>query len=215
MRYVFNTTGPYAMRRFLNLPANAAKLQKLKYLECNYFKDAASLNENQKRVLDVISYPSQSYFTKEHEIRVPVGPGTKQLQPLPTTKRMRTKMCVRLVEIPQSVQQPDPTNATRNEESQNARGVDTASSGVASGSDRRPEPPLQTHSEKQPENHTACGAAAASNPIKETLDKEDRDRIDELRQWFRIHRMSISVKTVLEDMTDKLRSWVQEKPRKD
>ena len=30
MRYIFNTTGPYAMRRFLNLPANAAKLQKLK-----------------------------------------------------------------------------------------------------------------------------------------------------------------------------------------
>ena len=64
MRYVFNTTGPYAMRRFLKLPANAFTLQNVKYLDCIYFKDAGSLNENRKRVIDVISYQSQSYFTK-------------------------------------------------------------------------------------------------------------------------------------------------------
>ena len=95
MRYVFHTTGPYGMNRFLKLPVNAAKLERMKFVECNWFKDAEALNENRKRVFDVISYQSQSYFTKEHEIRVQVGLGDKVLLPLPTTKRMRVKSGVR------------------------------------------------------------------------------------------------------------------------
>ena len=87
-------TGPFGMRRLLKLPVNAAKLQRVKYLECNYFKNAESLIESRKRVLDVISYQSQSYFTMEDEIRVPVGLGDKVLPPLPTTKRMRVKSAV-------------------------------------------------------------------------------------------------------------------------
>ena len=95
MRYVFHTTGPYAMNRFLRLPANAATLERMKFVECKYFKDAESLNENGKRVFDVISYQSQSYFTTEHEIRVQVGLGDLELPPLPTSKRMRVKSGVR------------------------------------------------------------------------------------------------------------------------
>ena len=180
MRYVFQTTGPYSMNRFLKLPWLSAKIEKMKILECSHFNETDSLTAEQKRFFDVLSYRSQSYFTKEHEIRVPVGCGTKQLPTLPTTKRMRTKMCVRLMGISQSSHQPEHTNVTRNQESENERGDD-----------------------------------AASNPIKETLDKEDRDRIDELRQWLRIHRNSVSVKTILEDMTEQLRLWVQKGPRKD
>ena len=67
----------------------------MKFLECNYFKDAESLNENGKRVFDVITYQSMSYFTKKHEIRVNVGLGDLELPPLPTSKRMRVKSCVR------------------------------------------------------------------------------------------------------------------------
>ena len=93
MRYVVHTTGLFAMRRFLKLPANAAKWQKVEYLECNYSKDAESLNENRKRVLDVISHQSKSYFTKEHEIHVSVGLGDNVFPPLPT-KRIRVKSAV-------------------------------------------------------------------------------------------------------------------------
>ena len=63
------------------------------YLECNYFKDAESLNENRKRVLDVISHQSKSYFTKEHAIHVSVGLGDNVFPPLPT-KRIRVKSAV-------------------------------------------------------------------------------------------------------------------------
>lgn len=98
MRYVFETTGPYSMNRFLKLRSNATTLKSVGFLECNYFKDADALSNVQKRVYDVISYQSQSYFTKEHSIRVPVGRGDAVLPRFPSTatfpstaRRMRWK----------------------------------------------------------------------------------------------------------------------------
>jgi hypothetical protein len=90
MRYVFHTTGPHSMNRFLTKYRNDVDAD-IKYLECNYFKEVDSLSENRKRLFDVISYPSQSYFTKKHAIHVPVGLGDGSLPLLPTSKRMRVK----------------------------------------------------------------------------------------------------------------------------
>jgi len=90
MRYVFHTTGPHSMNRFLTKYRNDVDAD-IKYLECNYFKEVGSLSENRKRLFDVISYPSQSYFTKKHAIHVPVGLGDGSLPLLPTLKRMRVK----------------------------------------------------------------------------------------------------------------------------
>ena len=43
MRYIWYTTGPYAMNKFLKLPVNRAQMQRLRAIECNSFKDADSL----------------------------------------------------------------------------------------------------------------------------------------------------------------------------
>ena len=48
---------------------------------------------------DVISFQSQSYFTDEDSIRVPVGPGNAELPAFPTMKRMRVKSAVRLMGV--------------------------------------------------------------------------------------------------------------------
>ena len=96
MRYIYNTTGPLCMQRFLRLPANAQDMKTITYLECNYFKDAESLTQKQRRAFDVISHQSNSYFTSAHEILVPVGPGDKSLPPSSTPKRLCVRSASRL-----------------------------------------------------------------------------------------------------------------------
>ena len=98
-RYVFHTTGPRCMNRFFKLPHNVPKLQRMGFLECNFHKHVDSLNENGKRVLDVISHSSFSYMTKVQEIRPPVGLGGQLLPPLPTPKRMRVKSAARRMSV--------------------------------------------------------------------------------------------------------------------
>ena len=70
-------------------------MDKLKFVECNHVQDLESLSGTQKRRFDVLTHQSHSYFTKEHEIHVPVGLGDKVLPPLPRMKRMRFKSGVR------------------------------------------------------------------------------------------------------------------------
>ena len=107
MRYVYGTTGPMSMTKFLRLPINAAKFKAIKYLECNYFKDAESLSPMQQRFFDVISYESNSYFTSEHDILVPVGPGDAQLPPVPTAKRMRVKSAAPSMGVTKNASSPE------------------------------------------------------------------------------------------------------------
>ena len=94
MRYVYNTTGPRSMARFLRRPENKANVKTMKYLECNHFKLANSLTKTDERFFDIISYESNSYFTKAHEILVPVGPGDIHLPAPLRAKRMCHKDCI-------------------------------------------------------------------------------------------------------------------------
>ena len=91
MRYVYNTTGPKSMARFFKLPANAKHIKVMTYLECNHFKLVEFLTQEQLRSFDVISHESNSYFTKDHEINVCVGPGDKSLPARPTAMRVNVK----------------------------------------------------------------------------------------------------------------------------
>ena len=91
MRYVYNTTGPMSMHRFLRESENAPMLKNLKALECNHFKDALKLSAAEKRCFDVLSYESNSYFTKEHEIHVPVGEGDMQIPEFGRSRRLQSK----------------------------------------------------------------------------------------------------------------------------
>jgi len=93
MRYIFHTTGPYCMNRFFKLPCNAEWLaaKSLHYLECNHFKVADRLTVVDKRAFDVISYPSQSYFTDAKAINVPVGDGDKPIPGIVVNRRVGSK----------------------------------------------------------------------------------------------------------------------------
>ena len=79
------------MARFFRLRDNADDVRTLKCLECNYFKDAANLTALQRRVFDVISHESNSYFTTLHRVRVGVGEGDEMLPPPPKALRMYSK----------------------------------------------------------------------------------------------------------------------------
>merc|ERR1711966_114803 len=66
MRYVYNTTGPSAMGRFLRLKANKAEFKQLQYLHINRPEKATVLTFHDRQAYDVISYQSLSYATKDY-----------------------------------------------------------------------------------------------------------------------------------------------------
>ena len=176
MRYVYCTTGPRSMARFLRLPINAAKFKAIKYLECNYFKDTESMSPMQQRFFDVISYESNSYFTSEHAILVPVGPGDAQLPPVPTAKRMRVKSAAPSMGV------------TRNASS----------------------PEKRDHVDEVV--HVQIGAVDMGESVEagvvERECHQDRQRALELKAYLFSHRNSTNTQTLVEDMPEKLQTWI-------
>ena len=93
MRYVYQTTGPAALKRFLD---ELNDYKALGRITCNRFDDYPDLSPKQKEVYDVLTRRSNSYFTNEFEIHVPVS--TKDV-PLPIQytklRRMTSKTWLR------------------------------------------------------------------------------------------------------------------------
>ena len=219
MRYVFHTTGPYGMNRFLKLPVNAAKLERMKFVECNWFKDAEALNENRKRVFDVISYQSQSYFTKEHEIRVPVGLGDKALPPLPTTKRMRVKSKVRRmgvsnvdkdgVQLPAmlAVQAPSQDNHAGPSEASAVAFVDAEGD---SKMDSVADAVVNCLTDLVTELLLDSMIAAVMH--LEGASRQDRYRMNQMKAHFQGYYNCVATKVTLEDMPHELRQWITSDP---
>ena len=81
MRYVYHTTGPVAMKRFLNKRENAPVRSRLLRLRMNWFKDVGALTRADHPHFDVLAAESNSYFTKEHEILMPVGNADVDIPP--------------------------------------------------------------------------------------------------------------------------------------
>ena len=88
MRYVYRTTGPLSMQRFLRL---SAKTQGMTFISSSWFKQTKNTRLKESAAFEVLSFESNSYFTKEHEIKVPVGLGDTPLMLEPVMKRMRCK----------------------------------------------------------------------------------------------------------------------------
>ena len=96
-RYIYNTTGPYAMGRWLKKVENKDYVEKtMGRISCNRFADYETLTSMQKQSFDVLTRRSNSYFTQEFEIKVPVS--TEDV-PLPVgfahSTRLRQKTWVR------------------------------------------------------------------------------------------------------------------------
>ena len=88
MRYVYHTTGPLSMQRFLRL---SAKTQGMTFISSTWFKQTKNIRLKESGAFEVLSFESNSYLTKEHEIKVPVGLGDTPLMLEPVMKRMRCK----------------------------------------------------------------------------------------------------------------------------
>ena len=107
MRYIYNTTGPVSMRRFLKLPENASLQRRMLRLKMNWFKDEPKLTPSDRRHFDAITVESNTYFTDRHEIRVPVGTDDVDLPAEPTRLRTCGKSPVHRSKRPDKVA-PDP-----------------------------------------------------------------------------------------------------------
>ena len=80
MRYVYNTTGPVAMQRFLRLPANQTWSADISYVQGSTSEEGDDNSARDLQRYDVVSCTSNTYFTKEHRIVVGV---TALAAPLP------------------------------------------------------------------------------------------------------------------------------------
>ena len=61
------------------------------FLDCKQFKDEGELKAAERRMFDYISHESNSYFTKEHHVRVEVGDGTAALPAHAAEARLSAK----------------------------------------------------------------------------------------------------------------------------
>ena len=210
MRYVFNTTGPYSMNRFLKLPPNATTLKSVGFLECIYFKDADTSSNAQKRLYDVISYQSQSYFTKEQSIHVPVGRGDATLPwSTPTGRRLRWKTTPtgRRIRNDTTVPCLHDTEAI----SQGTCPLDTESE-ITSTIEAALESEITSTIEAAVDLMTnstvdfVLGAMIAGVAGLIEL-HEDQCRRDQLRAHLRVYKNCTATRTALDHMPDELRQW--------
>ena len=89
------------MARFLRLPENREVMRKLEFISSNNFKQAALLDYNQKKIFDVLSFESNSYFGKRGVLKSKVGDGKGPMPVLdaaqPTWHLRRRFYCKRRV----------------------------------------------------------------------------------------------------------------------
>ena len=77
LRYIWQTTGPLSMTRFLRLPENAEDWSSLKFLLSNHAQESSEAKTLPKRSFDVLSHPSHSSFDGQRlaEFNSRVGDG--------------------------------------------------------------------------------------------------------------------------------------------
>ena len=92
MRYVYHTTGPKAMQRFLQMPRQAALLGSLVYWELNRPDQFEGMTAYRKRRYDGVSRFSLSYATAEHEIKTELAPDDVVLRAQTPVKRRRLRL---------------------------------------------------------------------------------------------------------------------------
>ena len=185
------------MARFFRLPANAEKLKTLQYMECNHFKLAESLTQMQRRFFDVIDYESNSYFTHKSEIRVPVGLGDKSLPQMPQPKRMRVKTAA-------------PRMVVRKTGNDDAAAKAHCEGSQTSSTSYKPAAKARSQGSQTSSGKTEDQEGSLTSSENERLEREfrqDRDRFNELKVFFRQHWTCVSTQVLLQQMSEEQRAW--------
>ena len=191
MRYIYNTTGPKSMSRFFHRQSNAQELHNLKFLECNHFRGADKLSVDEKKKFDVISYESNSYFTKAHDIEVPVGAGDADLPMKFMLKRIRCKTDTSSVAAPaidKQVEHPALALPDRHSRDQQANSEDRGRGSSSS--------------------HAPLNDVAFDKQWLEEQLQIHRARDNQLKNFFYEHRNSVSTKVVVSQMSEELTDWL-------
>ena len=194
MRYVHNTTGPRSMNRFLHLPINTKILQTLKFLESNHCTNAETPIAVEKRCFDVLSYESDSYLTKAHEIHVPVGTGHHPLPALPKPRRLRLKTASD-VAIVTNVEHAERLE-THVQIQQQAHSQGNTHVHKGTQCDLLPSQPTSTD-----------GNVFEKQRLEEEL-KVHRDRETQIKTFFKEYRRGSATKLVIQDMPRELAKWL-------
>ena len=91
-RYIWNTTGPIALQRFLRLPANQEWSADMSYVQCSTSEEGDDNSARDLHRYDVVSRTSNTYFTKAHRISVGVTACTAPLPPRDAPLRCKRKL---------------------------------------------------------------------------------------------------------------------------
>ena len=232
MRYIWHTTGPRSMSRFFKRDENVQVRRSLKYLHANYFKDCSTLTAAQRRMLDYVSYESNSYFTDAPRIHTDVGHGEEQLPPMPVRMRMCAKRSL-------------PRYRAANSESR--KGLAHSQEGLADSQEIEPaekkEPASSSTAVQTQDLPEVVSAAVQTQDLPEVvsaavqtrdLPNLERDarlavleseharvkrqfhdtelRVDDLRSYIKARR-TVSTKVFMQDMPKDLRAWLTTKAR--
>jgi hypothetical protein len=219
VRYVYHTTGPRSMERFLR-SRGQGPVHGVNYLHCNYFKDESHITPQKRKFFDIISHQSNSYFTTAAEIRVPVGEGDQPFPPIGSFwKRMRSKSTGRLELTP-----PGGARDSTDEGSQRGPVGDSIHSEIeATASPSQGSQPKETHTPQTrlPANWptlspimtpllqpilASTGSApdsAETNEARHTV-----DMISELKHYFLEHKRSVNTIVMLQSVSADLRKFI-------
>ena len=197
MRYVYNTTGPVSMQRFFRL---SAKVEGMTFISSTWFKQTKALNLKASDKFDVFSFESNSYFTKEHEIRVPVGPANTPLMQQPVFARMNCKCASRrfcAILAPSKGVLDTGENAAILAPSQGVVDLDEKAEGAPEA------PPIASSFEEGGASSSACRAQPSG------LDSNTADALQALGRHAHYTRHTASTRVFLEESPPLVRGLIQ------
>ena len=208
MRYVWNTTGPRSMSRFLKRDENVEVRRSLKYLHSNYFKDCSMLTSARRRMFDYVSYESNSYFTDEHRIHTDVGHGEEQLPPMPVRMRMCAKRSLPRYRAANSESRKGLAHSQEgladSQEIEPAEKKEPASSSTAVQTEDLPE---VVSAAVQTERDVRLAVVESEHACVKRQLHDTELRVDELRSYIKA-RKTISTTCFMQDMPQHLRAWL-------
>ena len=189
MRYIYHTTGPMAMRRFLNKPENRTFMSRVSKLNMNWFKDEPKLTDQDREQFHVITVESRSYETKKHEILVPVG---TQNVPIPAEPLRRRTVC--------KVTAP----STQLTDDQDLGAADSPLGAADSPLEQQD----QDHDKKTINDLTQKiqvftrekEEEVARRAVEDAARAQEQDRVRELKEFLRTNHNTAGVKTMLQQM---------------
>ena len=189
MRYIYHTTGPMAMRRFLNKPENRTFMSRVSKLNMNWFKDEPKLTDQDREQFHVITVESRSYETKKHEILVPVG---TQNVPIPAEPLRRRTVC--------KVTAPS-TQLTDDQDHDAADSpLDAADSPLEQQDQDHDKKTINDLTQKIQVFTREKEEEAARRAVEDAARAQEQDRVSELKKFYATYHNTAGVKTTLQQM---------------